>query len=1675
MSSFVSYAQNYEDLMLWRALRHVEQGFYVDCGAYDPEEHSVTKAFYERGWSGINIEPVPSLIEKFVALRPRDSNLAIAVAERAGLVTFHEVADTALSSTTGLSTLIADIADRHSQAGFEAHALRVPALKLSEVLRDHAPAAIHFLKIDVEGAERSVLAGAELETWRPWICVVEATSPLQQIESHSDWEALLLDRNYEFVYFDGLNRFYVAAEHAELKSAFRSPPNIFDNFIQSDTLKTIRERDVYAQQTEKLQTDLSDRNAELEQLQKILSDRSTELEQFRQMHIARTAEFDQLRDTLDEQTAELSQLRLAHQAQAAELARTKASDIGQQAKLSQLSADLHRLQASEKARETQVAKLHGEMEHLRASLILARTQADQMKSSYEAVLASTSWQLTAPIRKAKTATRVMLRSPHEFVPLVWRNLGLGPKPPNVVGMSTVANVVTFDPTPVLQGAAAANLSGNERYAAWIAQHEAGMSAQLSDRGGPSISVLIVADAASASGLSATIDSLQRQNRDNWQVVVGFSSEANAGEADGLSSVRNLAERDTRIQFIPEPAERRGVALRAVAERAFGEFVMVLDPGDILPPYAIAALAHRLESDSAIDILYADEDILENGLRTAPQFKPGWSPELLTAYNYFGRPTLVRRTLIDDCGNFAEDLDAACEWDLHLRSTERFQGLVSTPHVQRLPLVLCHRHSETDQDRALPGRPAAESFRSALTRHWARQGISAKVTTQNDGTQHAAWDIAELPLASIIIPNKNRANLLRVCLDGLMNGTTYRPLEIIVVDNGSTEDDTLALYQDAEAKGVRIVPFDEPFNYSKACNLGAAASTGEILLFLNNDIEVVSPDWLTELVRYALLPGVGVVGTKLVYPNGVLQHAGVVVGMHLCGLVFNRGAEYGWGPFGSPSVTRNWLGIMGACQMVRRDVFERINGFDETYKIAMSDIKLTLDAWRAGYRTVCAPAAKLVHHEGASRGHSNPESDIRRTAADIRAVGIEEDPYFHPGLSATLAIPTLRLGADPSVREDLKATIDQQADRYSSKATLNLCDDGAVANAVGLPLQAILWVPDSPSTVPDALWAARLLIDLLRRRPDLRTRFPKALSEGSRGKFAEWLKLEGIARFGLPEGSAKAIDEAFALNLADKSRQVALYDDALRAEQPFFLLPQGRRALSQRLFAAVAAGDIERESAWWMLMEAAEDPARELVNTYQFTPDWQEKFPDGTTRFGRAALAAWLVKKCDFSATDLKTEDWPIPFTVADEIRVAWRSNTAWSERFPLALSDGDQARAFLRFLSTKESGLPNGLLAWSAALDVESLARELTRPGVNIFGHFSYPSGLRTSTESIIKGLHSCGVSTALRNVRVDLKTDEPLHDRFTDLELFDVSIVHVQPEPFFEVAVARSGLAERRPRPYRIGYWYWEFDEIPKSWDRAAAQCNELWTATNFVGDGLKSRYDLPVHVFLPGLELPSFTQQPREYFNLPEKPFIFLFTFHMTSIMERKNPLGLIEAFRRAFGSQDDALLVIKTSFGARHPSELAKLYEASQGLRVKIIDEVYSQDEMLGLMKVADAYVSLHRSEGLGLTMAETMLLGKPVIATRYSGNLDFMDDQNSLLVDYKPIVLDRDHPPYEAGLHWAEPSLDHAAQLMRRLYEDRLFAHDLGAGAEMDLRQRLSYANSGRRMAERLATLARSVRA
>ncbi|MDI3382365.1 FkbM family methyltransferase [Xenophilus aerolatus] len=226
-SRFVSYAQNWEDVMLWRALRHVSPGFYIDVGAQSPDTDSVTRAFSQSGWRGINVEPHPVYLEQLKERRPEDINLGVAVGVVAGRLSMS------LVDGTGLSTADAQLMQQHAAAGYTLRQHEVDVLTLAEIWRRHVPEGqpVHFLKVDVEGLEKAVLEGADWVQQRPWIVVVEAMLPNEQVECHEQWEPLLLDARYEFVYADGLNRFYVAEEHPELAGAFRYPPNVFDNHV----------------------------------------------------------------------------------------------------------------------------------------------------------------------------------------------------------------------------------------------------------------------------------------------------------------------------------------------------------------------------------------------------------------------------------------------------------------------------------------------------------------------------------------------------------------------------------------------------------------------------------------------------------------------------------------------------------------------------------------------------------------------------------------------------------------------------------------------------------------------------------------------------------------------------------------------------------------------------------------------------------------------------------------------------------------------------------------------------------------------------------------------------------------------------------------------------------------------------------------------------------------------------------------------------------------------------------------------------------------------------------------------------------------------------------------------------------------------------------------------------
>jgi FkbM family methyltransferase len=357
---FVSFAQSQEDVMLYRALRDVKQGFYIDVGAQDPVIDSVTKVFYDRGWRGINIEPSAEYLQKLQTERPHDTNLAIAVGREAGVIRFYEVAN------SGLSTTNAGYAERHLEAGYEVQPREVPCTTLDRICAENGVGTVHFLKIDVEGAEGEVLEGCSFETLRPWLVVVDATEPNSDRENFADWEELLLRRRYRFVYFDGLNRFYAAEEHADLARHFSRPPNFFDQYITYQLWCTRADLEAAL---------AAERNALIKSLDHML----VEVQSARAE--SQTYRAESVR--LQEATAELQRELISLVEIAAE------RDL----RLMQQDRHLASLQEVVAQRERQLSSLQNTTA---ASLAKAQQRLESLRSSI-------SWKLTSPLREIRRA------------------------------------------------------------------------------------------------------------------------------------------------------------------------------------------------------------------------------------------------------------------------------------------------------------------------------------------------------------------------------------------------------------------------------------------------------------------------------------------------------------------------------------------------------------------------------------------------------------------------------------------------------------------------------------------------------------------------------------------------------------------------------------------------------------------------------------------------------------------------------------------------------------------------------------------------------------------------------------------------------------------------------------------------------------------------------------------------------------------------------------------------------------------------------------------------------------------------------------------------------------------------------------------------------------------------
>lgn len=507
---------------------------------------------------------------------------------------------------------------------------------------------------------------------------------------------------------------------------------------------------------------------------------------------------------------------------------------------------------------------------------------------------------------------------------------------------------------------------------------------------PLVSVLLPVGSGSEL-LGRALDSVLAQAYTLWELLVCVHIPIENSEEDGLDALLSRYEsNDGRVKVLPVREDGEAGASNVALAQAAGEFVVVLGQEDELAPDALFEVVRLLQDHPGADLIYADSDELDAaGNRHSPDFKPKWSPESLLCTNYISRPAFYRRKVLEEVGNFREDFGRSWEYDLALRFTEK------TGEVYHVPKVLYHAQPAADD-------AGDEEASRALSEALGRRGIAGSVGPGLiPNTFRVRPEIDGDPLVSVIIPTRDNVTLLENCVDSLESLTTHHNHELLIVDNDSSDPETLEYLSSTPH---RVLRFREEFNYSRINNFAARHAGGEYLLFLNDDTEVISGGWMQAMLEHAGRPEVGAVGARLLYPDGLIQHAGVVlgaggfwgpgVGSHSC-------QHYPLdvpGPAGfAANTTRNCGAVTAACLMLRKAVFEEIGGFDEALSVAFNDVDLCLRIWERGYRIVYTPHAELYHYESASRGFQRrPEENL--LIRDRWSEELDHDPYYNPNFS-----------------------------------------------------------------------------------------------------------------------------------------------------------------------------------------------------------------------------------------------------------------------------------------------------------------------------------------------------------------------------------------------------------------------------------------------------------------------------------------------------------------------------------------------------------------------------------------------------------------------------------------------------------------------------------------------------
>ncbi|MDE1817946.1 MAG: glycosyltransferase family 2 protein [Thaumarchaeota archaeon] len=484
-------------------------------------------------------------------------------------------------------------------------------------------------------------------------------------------------------------------------------------------------------------------------------------------------------------------------------------------------------------------------------------------------------------------------------------------------------------------------------------------------------------------LERALDSINNQTCKNFQLIIIYRKSSDKS-LDNIVMVKKLGF----AKIIQEKKDEKLVdVLNKTISELNTEYVIFLDDSGILQPNAISSILTIADKEKP-DLIYADEDSIDsNNVRTEPFFKPNWSPHLLLSSNYIGKFTVYKTNLIKSINGFDNSLDCN-EYDLLLRACEK------SSEIYRIPQVLFSNFkdiSKNDYDN--------NSHKTAIQRHVERKKIPAIVELAKSGQYKLSPRLVDTPLISIIIPTKDNLKKLKKCLDSISK-STYRNHEIIIVSNSKSKE----TWKFLNASGHKVLEYNKEFNYSKINNFATKYANGEYLLFLNDDTEVITNDWLESMLLYSMQDDVGVVGSLLLFPKSVfyklsIQHAGVSMGIagptaHSFGYCHFKEKHYR----DFDKVVRNVSAVTAACMMIRKDVFGKVNGFDERFVIAFGDIDLCLRIRHLGYQIVYNPDVKLYHYESSTRGTLNPLDDnisfITRWEEDT----ISGDRFYNPNLS-----------------------------------------------------------------------------------------------------------------------------------------------------------------------------------------------------------------------------------------------------------------------------------------------------------------------------------------------------------------------------------------------------------------------------------------------------------------------------------------------------------------------------------------------------------------------------------------------------------------------------------------------------------------------------------------------------